>query len=198
MILYGIVIFVCMAIIMKLNAIFAISVFGFPLRYTVLATIINTAAVIVLDGIFALLIRRLLPKKWFSHEKKFFNVSLKEKKFYEKIGIKSWKDKIPELGGFTNLKKSKIENPYDNEYLSRYLLEACYGVVIHIVTIFTGFLIIFICPLKYWLCFGFPVAFVNAVLNILPVFVLRYNTYKLKILYRRNEKRAAAIAAETE
>lgn len=196
MILYGVVIFVCMAIIMKLNAIFAIPVFGFSVSYAVLATIINTVAVIVLDGIFALFIRRIFPERWFNHENKFFTVSLKEKKFYEKIGIKSWKDKIPELGGFTKLKKSKIENPYSNEYLSRYLLEACYGVIIHIVTAFTGFLIIFICPLEFWLCFGFPVAFVNAVLNVLPVFVLRYNTYKLKILFKRNEKRAAAQSTQ--
>ena len=61
--------------------------------------------------------------------------------------------------------------------------------MIHLVTVFTGYLIIFICPLRYWLCFGFPIATVNAVLNVLPIFVLRYNTYKLNVLYLRNERR---------
>ncbi len=193
MLLYGAIIAVCMALIAAFNALFAAPAFGFSLAYSVLATVINTAAVIALDGLFAFIIRRL-PNKWFSHEKKFFSVSLKEKNFYEKLKIKKWKDKIPELGGFTKFSKGKIEKPFDNEYLSRYLLEACYGFVIHIVTVFTGFAIIFICPLRYWFCFGLPVAFVNAVLNVLPAFTLRYNTYKLCVLYKRNEKRNALAA----
>lgn len=61
------------------------------------------------------------------------------------------------------------------------MLEACYGEVIHFVCIFVGFFIIFCMPLKYWLCFGLPVAIVNALLNLPSVFILRYNFYKLKI-----------------
>lgn len=189
MILYGGIILFCMAVIALINALFAAPVFGFSTLYAILATVIGTVAVIAVDGLFAFLIRRL-PNKLFSHKRKAFSVSLKEKNFYEKLSIRKWKDKIPELGGFTDLHKSKIERPYDNEYLDRYLLEACYGYIIHIVTIFTGFAIIFIFPLKFWFCFGLPIAVVNAVLNILPAFVLRYNTYKLKILYKRNEQRA--------
>lgn len=190
MILYGGIILCCMAVIALINALFAAPVFGFSVPYAILATIIGTVAVIAVDGLFAFLIRRL-PRKLFLHKRKAFAVSLREKNFYEKLGIRKWKDKIPELGGFTNLHKSKIESPYDNGYLDRYLLEACYGYIIHIVTIFTGFAVIFLYPLAYWYCFGLPIAVVNAVLNILPAFVLRYNTYKLKILYKRNETRAA-------
>ena len=188
MILYGIIILVCMALIALFNALFAVPMFGFSVLYAALATVILTAAVIALDGLFAFLIRRL-PEKFFSHKRTFFTVSQKEKLRYEKLGIRKWKDKIPELGGFTGLRKNKIDRPYDNAYLSRYLTEACYGVTIHLVTVFTGYLIIFICPLRYWLCFGFPIATVNAVLNVLPIFVLRYNTYKLNVLYLRNERR---------
>lgn len=193
MILYGIIIAVGMALIVLFNALFGAPALGFSVLYAVIATVVNTVAVILVDGLFAFLLRRL-PEKWFSHKRKFFTVSRREKNFYEKLGIKKWKEKVPELGGFTNLHKNKIEHPYDNVYLTRYLREACYGVIIHIVTIFTGFFIIFICPLKYWFCFGFPVAAVNAVLNVLPAFVLRYNTYKLNILYTRNERRAEQTA----
>lgn len=195
MILYGVVILTCMSVIALLNALFAAPVMGFSTLYAVLATVINTVAVILLDGLFAFLLRRL-PEKWFSHKRKFFTVSRREKNFCEKLGIKKWKDKIPELGGFTGLHKNKIDAPHDNAYLTRYLREACYGFVIHVVTCFTGFLIIFICPLRYWFCFGLPVALVNAVLNVLPALVLRYNTFKLNILYTRNERRNA-VKAET-
>lgn len=191
MILYGLIILICMIIIAVLNGIFAAPVFGFSWLYACLATVINTAAVIAIDAIFVLIIRKLLPEKLFSYKKKFFTVSVKEKRFYEKIGIKRWKCKVPEIGCFTDLKKSKIEKPRDNEYISRYLLEACYGVVIHIVDVFAGFLIIFICPLRYWLCFGLPIALINTVLNVPSIFVLRYNTYRMKILYGLNERRTA-------
>lgn len=191
MILYGAVILICMALIATFNALFAAPVFGFGTTYAILSTVINTVAVILSDGIFAFIIRRF-PNKMFHHEKKFFCVSVKEKNAYEKLGIKKWKEKIPELGGFTNFHKNKIEKPYDNEYLSRFLLEANYGQIIHLVTAFTGYLIVFICPLRMWYCFALPIATVNAILNILPLLVLRYNSYKLKVLYRRNEKRVQA------
>lgn len=188
MILYGIAIFIGMALTALFNALFAAPHFGFSITYAVLATIIHTVAVIAVDGVFAFIIRRL-PSKAFGHERKFFNVSLREKNFYEKrLGIKKWKDKIPELGGFTNFSKGSIDKPRDNEYLARYLLEADYGQIIHLITAFTGFLIIFICPLEMWYCFALPVAAINAILNIMPFFVLRYNSYKLKILFRKNER----------
>ena len=78
MILYGIIILVCMALIALFNALFAVPMFGFSVLYAALATVILTAAVIALDGLFAFLIRRL-PEKFFSHKRTFFTVSQKEK-----------------------------------------------------------------------------------------------------------------------
>jgi hypothetical protein len=49
--------------------------------------------------------------------------------------------------------------------------------------------VIFIYPIKVWLYFGFPVAVVNAILNLLPLMILRYNLPKLHTLYRINKKR---------
>lgn len=163
--------------------------------YVLLAVFLNVVAVIAVDGIFAAAIRRL-PKKWFSHDKSFFKVSAKEKKFYEKLKIRRWKDKVPELGQFTNFRKNRIDDPHNNEYLERYMLEAAYGEVIHLAGIFFGFVIIFFYPLKYWLCFGFPVAFINALMNLPSFFILRYNFYKLKILYASNERRQRRSEAE--
>lgn len=196
MILYGSIIFVCVCLLTGVNAVFAAPRFGVSFWFILGAVLINVVAVIAVDGLFAFLIRRL-PEKWFGHERSFFQVSAKEKKFYEKLKIRKWKDKVPELGQFTNFHKNKVAEPRNNVYLERYMLEAAYGEVIHLAGCFLGFVIIFFYPLKYWLCFGFPVAVINLIMNILPYFILRYNFYKMKVLYRSNERKQRR-AAEKE
>ena len=196
MILYGSIIFVCVCLLTGVNAVFAAPRFGVSFWFILGAVLINVVAVIAVDGLFAFLIRRL-PEKWFGHERRFFQVSAKEKKFYEKLKIRKWKDKVPELGQFTNFHKNKVAEPRNNVYLERYMLEAAYGEVIHLAGCFLGFVIIFFYPLKYWLCFGFPVAVINLIMNILPYFILRYNFYKMKVLYRSNERKHRR-AAEKE
>ena len=196
MILYGSIIFVCVCLLTGVNAVFAAPRFGVSFWFILGAVLINVVAVIAVDGLFAFLIRRL-PEKWFGHERRFFQVSAKEKKFYEKLKIRKWKDKVPELGQFTNFHKNKVAEPRNNVYLERYMLEAAYGEVIHLAGCFLGFVIIFFYPLKYWLCFGFPVAVINLIMNILPYFILCYNFYKMKVLYRSNERKQRR-AAEKE
>ena len=196
MILYGSIIFVCVCLLTGVNAVFAAPRFGVSFWFILGAVLINVVAVIAVDGLFAFFIRRL-PEKWFGHERRFFQVSAKEKKFYEKLKIRKWKDKVPELGQFTNFHKNKVAEPRNNVYLERYMLEAAYGEVIHLAGCFLGFVIIFFYPLKYWLCFGFPVAVINLIMNILPYFIMRYNFYKMKVLYRSNERKQRR-AAEKE
>ena len=80
-----------------------------------LATFGGTVGVIAWDGLWAFIIRRAFPEKWFSYERKgFFDVPKKECKFYEKIGIKKWKDHVLELGMFTAFDKKAISAP-DNQ-----------------------------------------------------------------------------------
>lgn len=160
-------------------------------------TVIGTVGVITLDGIGALIVRRLLPMKWFTPEKKLFQVSKKEHKFYNKIKIKSWKDKVPELGGFTNFSKSEFKSPGDKEYLKRFIIESNYGVICHLQNAICGFLIMFI---PHWFGNTFyifpalpsiwiPIFAVNFVLSMLPVFILRYTNYTLIRLYNKQEKK---------
>ncbi len=183
--LYLIIILICMAIICLVNVLLNTA----DLTYIFIAVIISTLSVIIIDCIFSTIVRRCLPKKWFDVEKKYFSAKKRECLFYEKIGIKKWKDKVLELGVFTNFRKNKISEPTNNDYVSRYILEANYGIACHVACIIFGFLIIFIYPLKYAVCFGIPVSIVNVVLNFLPVFILRYNLPKLHTLYKFNERR---------
>lgn len=151
--------------------------------------ILNTVAVIIVDGIAAFLIRRL-PERWFSYESRLSRVSKKECKFYTRLGVRKWRSKVPELGMFTNFRKNKVYEPGSNDYLKRYILEANYGVVIHIACVIVGFMILFICHTECALRIGLPVALVNALLNLMPTFVLRYNLPKLQSLMRMNERRS--------
>ena len=177
----------CMALITVIN-------FAFSQDYTLLQfllwTTICTVSVIAIDGIFAFVVRRLLPRKWFTVDKLNYVADKKESRFYEKIGIKKWKDKVLELGCFTSFRKNKISEPNSLEYIERYIVEANYGIVCHIAGILFGFICVFCCPMPLWLRVGLPVSIVNVVLSALPTFILRYNLSKLHVLYKFNLKRS--------
>src|SRR5574344_1151429 len=125
MIFYCIAILLSMILITVVNIIF--NGYNLSILYIILAVVISTIAVIGIDGFFAFFIRRFLPEKWFTSTKKFFNVSKREERFYTKLKIKIWKDKVPELGGFTNFHKNKIYDGTNNEYVEQFLIESNYG-----------------------------------------------------------------------
>ena len=145
----------------------------------VFKSVFATVFVIALDGIGAYLVRRL-PEEICSPEKDRFPVTKREREFYKKIGIKSWKTKVPELGGFTNFHKDKIESKTDKKYLFRFLLEINYGGVIHLQNAIFGFLTML---LPFPIFVTLPVAIVNFILSLMPMAVLRYNQPVLKALY---------------
>lgn len=184
MFLYLSIIAVASVIIMVLNISFGTSLFGYTPTYVILAVIIAVAFEFIVDLIFAGIIK-ILPSKWFDMDKKFYGVSKKERNFYDKIKIKSWKDKVWELGGVGGFRKNKIKDPNSPEYLKLFIIESNKGIVIHIACMFVGFLLILLLPIKYWLVISMPVALVNAFLNMLPIFILRYNIPKLTAAYTR-------------
>ncbi len=165
-----------------------------------LNTVIGTVGIIALDGLGALVVRRLLPKKWFLPNVKLFKVSKKEQNLYKKLKIKAWKDKVPELGMFTGFSKSQVASFDDIEYLGRFIMEINYGVVCHLQNALFGFLILFIpffgvggmifpAPLTVWL----PIFAVNFVLSLLPVMILRYTSYTLTRLYDKQMKKQTFV-----
>ena len=143
-----------------------------------------TLAVFLLDALTAFLIRRL-PGSWFAPGRPFFRVGAREKRFYRRIRIQRWVDRVPELGGFTGFHKDRLASATDREYLRRFLLESNYGVVIHLVNALCGILLPFLPWIgrRFWV--AVPVGAVNAFLSLLPVFLLRNNTPVLLRLYLR-------------
>lgn len=185
-------------LIMILNLIFSQKKYGLSPAYIIIATILAAVGIIIIDGIYATIVRRCLPEKWFDHTVTFHDASKKECKFYEKIGIKKWKDKVLELGMFTNFSKKNISNP-DIAFLERFILENNYGYWCHLADCFLSFVLFFFYPREYWVLFPLPAFIINFILNLLPVMILRYNNNRLKrtriVLLKKEEK---AKAAETE
>lgn len=151
-----------------------------------LAVVLLVVIEIVIDIIFATIVRWIMPEKFFSIDKLYFSASKKEMRFYEKIGIKKWKDKALELGAVTGFRKNKLYSPNDNEYVKRFILEANYGITVHVYCIVFGFLVMLANLFYPFVYVTLPIAIVNLVLNLLPIFILRYNLPKLHSLYKFN------------
>ena len=123
---------------------------------------------IIVDALVAIIIRKM-PEKWFQKDKGLFHTGEKELKFYTALKVQKWKDFIPELGSFTGFHKNKVANPFDNEYIARFILEARYGVAIHFYSVPASFLIILADWKMYtgqsniWLTICLPVAIINAI-----------------------------------
>ena len=185
--LYLSIIFIAMVFISLLNCLF--NLIGNNILYICLLVVIVTLAQIVIDVILATIFRWCIPKKFVLPTKKFFCATKKEARFYELIGIKKWKDKTLDLGNFTGFSKSKLGNVNDVKYVERFIVEANYGVLVHLACIIIGFVVIFICPLPYRWTIGLPVWLINLLLNGMSTFILRYNLPKLHVLYNYNLKR---------
>jgi len=188
-------------LIILFNILFGKETFGYTTKYVIIAGILAAVGVIIIDGIFATIVRRCLPEKWFDHTVKFHDASKKECKLYEKLGIKKWKDLVWELGMFTNFSKKNMQNP-DISYLDRFILENNYGVWCHLTGAFLGFLLILFYPAEYRLVIPLPACIINFILSMLPVFILRYNTNRLKrtkaVLIKKEEKAKMAAQATNQ
>lgn len=197
MILYLLIIFGCSLIIAASVALWSGQ--NFILLFGLVA--IGVVFEILVDGLVAT-IARLMPAKLADHTKKIYQVSAKEKKFYEKLKIRLWKDKIPEIGHFTGFRKNKLVDPQSVEYVERFLLESCYGELGHFFSLFLGFTVLLLYPLSdVWFALAIPVAIVNFFLNLPSLLVLRYNSYKLSVLRKsllKKQQRAKKLEEITE
>lgn len=197
MILYIIVIGLTDIYMLLAGFLFGKAAYDMSTLYICLASIGGTVGVIAWDGLWAFIIRRAFPEKWFSYERKgYFDVPKSECKFYEKIGIKKWKDHVLELGMFTAFDKKAISDPDNPVYMERFILENNYGEVIHLQNAVFGLAMAFCYPIEYFWYFTFPIIFVNAVLSLMPYAILRYNTPRLQRRRQILVEKAAKKAAE--
>ena len=154
----------------------------------IFAIIISLLVLVAIDAVCALFVRYCLPKKVFNPFLKAYKVGKKERKFYEQIGVRKWKDRIPEAGQlFANFSKTEVTDMTNNEYVYKFMSETIYAELMHWLSMIFSFLIIFI-DLRLALTVGLPLVIGNMILNLMPVLVQRYNRPKLMVLYERNKR----------
>ena len=182
MILYPVIIVCAFNLIAFLNGYFSDLGLGTSYVYSAIALVCAVAT----DAVIALLVRRI-PEEKINPFSPIFLCGNREKKFYKAIHVRSWKDYIPETGKYLcHFAKDEIADPTNNTYIIRFLRETCYASIMHIISIFAGFIVMIFLPIT--MTITLPVMLVNAVLQFLPVCVQRYNRPRLIMLYKRNEK----------
>lgn len=134
------------------------------------------------SGIITIL-SHIFPEKWYSPYRKRFKVSKKENKFYIKLKIKKWKDKVPELGKLGGFSKSKIENAKNPQYIFKFLTETCIAESLHFFSILSGILVFFFLPKEYLLIIALPIFILNTILHLLPIIIQRYIRPKFLKIY---------------
>jgi len=152
--------------------------------------LISIMWMIAANGMVAIICSKWLPNRFFNAKYKIYQAGKKECRFYEKIGIKKWKDSTAELGILNGFRKNKLNDPNSVEYIERFILENNKGFLTHLVSIFVGFLVIFTFPKQYWLTTALPVAITSFILNLLPLMILRYNMPRLQILLKYAQRRS--------
>lgn len=158
--------------------------------YILIAVVVCTAMQFALDGLLAILINKM-PDRWFGVDNPFYRVSEAEKRLYKKLRVRSWKDRVWELGGLGGFSKKNLTDPNDPAYIERFIVECNKGVLTHRLSYPIGFSPMLFMPNICAFTIALPVAVVNLFLNILPTLALRYNTPKLKLLLKRRRHKAS-------
>ena len=184
--LYLLIITMAMAVIAGINIACGVAS---PLYVTV-AVIFCVVLQVALDALAALSVC-FTPDRLYPADSPRFRVSEREKRIYIKLGVRVWKEKIPDLGGIAGFSKRKLKEPDNPVYVEKYIIECHKGVLIHRICYPLGLLVIPTLPNLCALTIGLPVAIINTLLHILPAMALRYNTPMLLGMLRRMRRKAA-------
>ena len=188
--LYFLIISLSMTIV-EISAIsFSLATGLMSLSRSVIMPFFVNAYVLVVLGVVALLMRIFIPRRFWNANKKMFYVSKKEIDFYNKLEIKKWKERVPEMGCSSGFPKNEIKS-LEKDYLWRFLQENCYAEFMHYVVAILGFTVVFFLE-GFDFIFATPILLANVILNIMPSIIQRYNRVKLKNIYeivvKREEK----------
>ena len=181
---YAIALLVMLSVVYGINLTLSLTnVCSFDPWYAFRVIAFGTLYLIGLNMVVAFL-AQLVPKRWINPDFWGYKVFGFEKAFYEKLGIKNWKDKVPELGGlFKKFSKSHIED-HSPEYFHHFIVETIYGEMTHTWAIVFGATIFIVYP-NYIFNFALPLFLINFILNALPAMIQRYTRPKLCKVYKR-------------
>lgn len=156
-----------------------LSVQGYNCKWRLSLKLLKCIVYLAIIGVFFFLMGRLfqgvkhnytkLPYKSFDAEK--------DGQVYEHLGIRIWKDKIPDMSKiFKNIMEpKKINIGVDEEQVEQMIQETCTAELTHVILIVMGIGCVFIWPGLG----GVLIAIVYAIGNLPYIFTQRYNRPKL-------------------
>lgn len=179
---------IAMLIIFALNTVFGTASW----YYVLISVVFCTALQFALDGLIAILINKM-PDRWFGTDNPAYYVSKRETMLYKRLKVRTWKDRVWELGGLGGFSKKELKEPNDPKYIEKFIIECNKGVLTHRLAYPAGFLAMLTLPNVCAFTVALPVAVVNVFLNVLPTIVLRYNTPMLLLVLKRMKRTEAKI-----
>lgn len=180
MVLYTLFLVISSIITIGLNLTFKVAD---PL-YIVVLFVLGFLLEVVIDALVALIIHKL-PPKIANPDLRIYKVYKFERRIYEKLGIKKWKGLVPETGGLCDFKKDKIYDPNNSEYLHKFMVETCYAELLHFISAFMSFTVLFLGEGITKLTICLPLAIMNFVVQVLPALIQRYVRPRINVLYQR-------------
>ena len=156
------------------------------------STALDLAFVIVcilLPSIIALFFERILPYKCFDATQSFYKSKKNERKFYDKIKVKNWKDKIPNWGKVGQVRES--ENQLNIHDVEKFIFQTCLGEIVHDFCVISSLISAIILMIKrpdIFLNMALPIFIVYAIVNMLSIIIQRYNRPRLQLLLERMKR----------
>ena len=181
---YLLLLFLLLGVLFLTNLVLCLTgVCNFDPSYALCIISLGTMFLIVVDIVTAWL-SQLVPKKWINPNFVGFRVFKFERYLYEALGIKKWKEKVPELGGlFRKFSKGHLQE-YSSDYIKHFIIETIYGEMAHTWAILTGLFVFAIFP-DFPLNFALPLFLINAFMHTPPAMIQRYTRPKLLKIYDR-------------
>ncbi len=187
---YIMTIIFCISAIAAANELFVSPDVGLPPFFALMLTLLAVLEAFAVDALAAIAVRYFVPERYYDPLRRRFACARFEKKLYIKLGIRTWKDKIPETGGLlVGFPKDRVADLRDSAYLYKFMQETCYAEVMHLWSMPFGFTVLLLCPASLRLTVALPVALVNLVLQLLPILVQRFIRPQLLRVYNNNLKR---------
>lgn len=148
---------------------------------------------LIVSGLVGFFLGRILPKRWFRFDRFPYRSYRFERdgRMYEKIRIKSWHQKLPDMSKiFPMMMPPKKVIIWNTDHLSTMLRETCVAELIHGLLCFSGLY----CAVLWEGAGGKITAVLNIIGNLPFIMAQRYNRPRLIRLLTRTEKRRGLCA----
>lgn len=165
-----------------LYGILGILIFNLIMDFRIL-TVVNVfkcVAISCFPSIIISIVVKLLPKRLFSPNNPLFKVFKFENKVLTFLGVKNWKDKVPDAGAYLDkFSKRNLSEPKNKEYIDKFVQESIYAESVHNLSILWGIISLKLLSKDIRCKIGIPVVIINTFLHGLPVLIQRYLRPKL-------------------